>query len=54
MKESKYKYKVCLAAEIARNNYSFRNQLHHDYALGKNDGLVSEYLTFRESTSFNY
>jgi ABC-type bacteriocin/lantibiotic exporter with double-glycine peptidase domain len=49
MKESKYKYKVAAwLQEIARNNYSFRNQLHHDYALGKNDGLVSEYLTFRE------
>jgi hypothetical protein len=48
MKESKYKYKVAgWLQEIARNNYSFRNQLHHDYA-GKNDGLVSEYLTFRE------
>jgi ABC-type bacteriocin/lantibiotic exporter with double-glycine peptidase domain len=49
MKESKYKYKVAAwLQEIARNNYSFRNQLHHDYALGKNDGLASEYLTFRE------
>jgi hypothetical protein len=54
MKESKYKYKVAgWLQEIARNNYSFRNQLHHDYALGKNDGLVSEYLTFREK-HFNY
>lgn len=49
MKESKYKYKVAAwLQEIARNNYSFRNQIHHDYALGKNDNLVSEYLTFRE------
>ena len=49
MKESKYKYKVAAwLQEIARNNYSFRNQIHHDYALGKNDNLVSEYLSFRE------
>lgn len=49
MKESKYKYKVAAwLQEIARNNYSFRNQIHHDYALEKNDNLVSEYLSFRE------
>tara|TARA_R110000868_G_scaffold111973_3_gene301889 strand:- start:3552 stop:5210 length:1659 start_codon:yes stop_codon:yes gene_type:complete len=49
MKESKYKYKVAgWLQEIARNNYSFRNQLHHDYALDKNDNLVSQYLQFRE------
>ncbi|MBX9887743.1 MAG: ABC transporter ATP-binding protein/permease [Flavobacteriaceae bacterium] len=49
MKESKYKYKVAgWLQEIARNNYSFRNQLHHDYALNKNDSLVSDYLQFRE------
>jgi ABC-type bacteriocin/lantibiotic exporter with double-glycine peptidase domain len=49
MKESKYKYKVAgWLQELARNNYSFRNQLHHEYALGKNDNLVSEYLLARE------
>ncbi|MBC5840008.1 ABC transporter ATP-binding protein [Flavobacterium sp. F-380] len=49
MKESKYKYKVAgWLQEIARNNYSFRNQLHHDYALNKNDSIVSDYLQFRE------
>ncbi|WP_366186753.1 ATP-binding cassette domain-containing protein [Flavobacterium ovatum] len=49
MKESKYKYKVAgWLQELARNNYSFRNQLHHEYALGKNDNLVSEYLLSRE------
>lgn len=49
MKESKYKYKVAgWLQELARNNYSFRNQLHHEYALGKNDSLVSEYLLSRE------
>jgi hypothetical protein len=45
MKGIKYKYKVAgWLQEIARNNYSFRNQLHHDYALDKNDNLVSQYL----------
>lgn len=49
MNESKYKYRVAgWLQEIARNNYSFRNQLHHDYALDKNDNLVSKYLQFRE------
>jgi ABC-type bacteriocin/lantibiotic exporter with double-glycine peptidase domain len=49
MKESKYKYKVAgWLQEIARNNYSFRNNLHHDYALTKNDALVSDYLLYRE------
>jgi ABC-type bacteriocin/lantibiotic exporter with double-glycine peptidase domain len=49
MKESKFKYKVAgWLQEIARNNFSFRNNLHHDYALNKNDALVSEYLLYRE------
>jgi ABC-type bacteriocin/lantibiotic exporter with double-glycine peptidase domain len=49
MKESKYKYKVAgWLQEIARNNFSFRNNLHHDFALNKNDMLVSDYLNYRE------
>lgn len=47
--ESKYKYKVAAwLQELARNNFSFRNQLHHDYALEKNDSIVSNYLNYRE------
>lgn len=47
--ESKYKYKVAAwLQEIARNNFSFRNELNYDYALQKNDSLVSEYLIYRE------
>jgi len=47
--ESKYKYKVAgWLQELARNNFSFRNQLHHDYALEKNDAIVSNYLNYRE------
>jgi hypothetical protein len=50
MKESKYKYKVAgWLQEIARNNFSFRNNLHHDFALNKNDMLVSDYLNYRET-----
>jgi ABC-type bacteriocin/lantibiotic exporter with double-glycine peptidase domain len=49
MKESKYKYKVAgWLQELARNNFSFRNQLHHDFALEKNDSIVSDYLHYRE------
>ena len=47
--ESKYKYKVAgWLQELARNNFSFRNQLHHDYALEKNDAIVTNYLNYRE------
>jgi ABC-type bacteriocin/lantibiotic exporter with double-glycine peptidase domain len=49
LSESKYKYKVAAwLQEIARNNFSFRNELNYDYALQKNDSLVSEYLGYRE------
>ncbi len=49
LKESKYKYKVAgWLQELARNNYSFKNQLNYDYALQKNDNLVSDYLKYRE------
>lgn len=47
--ESKYKYKVAAwLQEIARNNFSFRNELNYDYALQKNDALVFDYLNYRE------
>ena len=49
LKESKFKYKVASwLQEVARNNFSFRNELNYDYALQKNDNLVKEYLTYRE------
>ncbi len=49
LKESKYKYKVAgWLQEMARNNFSFRNELNYDYALQKNDNLVSDYLNYRE------
>ena len=49
MKESKYKYKVVSwLQEIARNNFSFRKNENFDFALQKNDYLVSEYLSYRE------
>ncbi len=49
LKESKFKYKVAgWLQEMARNNYSFRNELNYDYALQKNDNLVSDYLNYRE------
>lgn len=48
--ESKFKYKIAgWLQEIARNNFSFRNQLHHDYALEKNDRILSNYLNSREN-----
>ncbi len=49
LRESKFKYKVAgWLQEMARNNFSFRNELNFDYALQKNDGLVSDYLNYRE------
>lgn len=49
LKESNYKYKVVSwLQEIARNNFSFRKNINFDYALTKNDLLVSEYLNYRE------
>lgn len=49
MKESKYKYKVASwLQEIARNNFSFKKTTNFDFALEKNDRLVSDYLLFRE------
>ncbi len=47
--ESKYKYKVAAwLQEMARNNFSFRNELNYDYALQKNNHLVTDYLKYRE------
>jgi hypothetical protein len=43
MKESKYKYKVAGWLQEIAHNFSFHN-LHHDFALNKNDMLVSDYL----------
>ncbi len=49
LKESKYKYKVVgWLQEIARNNFSFRKKENFEFALQKNDLLVSEYLNYRE------
>jgi len=49
LKESKYKYKVVgWLQEMARNNFSFKKAVNFDFALSKNDRLVSEYLSYRE------
>ncbi|MFL9830513.1 peptidase domain-containing ABC transporter [Flavobacterium sp. ARAG 55.4] len=49
LKESKFKYKVAgWLQEIARNNFSFRNDLNYNYALQKNDSIVSHYIDYRE------
>jgi len=49
LKESKYKYKVVSwLQEMARNNFSFKKTTNFDFALTKNDRLVSEYLSYRE------
>ncbi|MBF4471931.1 peptidase domain-containing ABC transporter [Flavobacterium sp. HJJ] len=49
LKESKFKYKVASwLQEIARNNFSFRNDLNYNYALKKNDDIVSGYIDYRE------
>ncbi|MDI9257779.1 peptidase domain-containing ABC transporter [Flavobacterium sedimenticola] len=49
LKESKFKYKVVSwLQEMARNNFSFKKASNFDYALTKNDRLVSEYLIQRE------
>lgn len=50
LQESKYKYKVASwIQEIARNNTSFKRNSSNEFALHKNDRLVSEYLGYRES-----
>jgi ABC-type bacteriocin/lantibiotic exporter with double-glycine peptidase domain len=49
LKESKYKYKVAhWIQEISRNHVGFKNDIATDFALYKNDLLVTEYLTNRE------
>lgn len=49
LKESKYKYKVLSwLQEIARNNFSFKKSVNFEYALNKNNYLVSQYLEYRE------
>jgi len=49
LKESKYKYKVVSwLQEMARNNFSFRKKTNFDYALNKNNYLVTQYLDYRE------
>lgn len=49
LSESKYKYKVAAwLQEIARHNFSFKKQLNIDFALQKNDNLVSDYICYRE------
>lgn len=50
LKESKYKYKVAhWLQEIARNHLSFKKDKLFNFSLHKNDQLVTEYLTHRES-----
>jgi ABC-type bacteriocin/lantibiotic exporter with double-glycine peptidase domain len=50
LKESKNKYKTAnWLQEIARNNFSFRNELNYDFALEKNNGFIKEYLYSREN-----
>jgi len=49
MKESKFKYKVAnWLHEMARNSYSFKNETNFDFALQKNNLLVTDYLNYRE------
>jgi ABC-type bacteriocin/lantibiotic exporter with double-glycine peptidase domain len=49
LKESKFKYKAASwLQEIARNNSSFKKELNFNYALQKNDSLISDYLNYRE------
>lgn len=49
LKESKFKYKVASwLQEMARNNFSFKNDLNYNYGLQKNNNLASDYLNYRE------
>ena len=49
LKESKFKYKVASwLQEMARNNFSFKNELNYDFALEKNNHIVTDYLNYRE------
>jgi ABC-type bacteriocin/lantibiotic exporter with double-glycine peptidase domain len=49
LKESKSKYKVAnWLLELAKNNFSFKNPNHLEFALEKNNTLVNNYLGYRE------
>ncbi|MBG6186277.1 ABC-type bacteriocin/lantibiotic exporter with double-glycine peptidase domain [Flavobacterium limicola] len=49
LKESKFKYKVAgWLQELARNNYSFKNDLHYNFGLQKNNNIAAAYLNYRE------
>ncbi len=49
LKESKSKYKVAnWLLELAKNNFSFKNPNHLEFALEKNNSLVTKYLAHRE------
>ena len=49
LKESKSKYKVAnWLLELAKNNFSFKNPNHLEFALEKNNSLVTKYLAYRE------
>jgi ABC-type bacteriocin/lantibiotic exporter with double-glycine peptidase domain len=50
LKTSKNKYKAAgWLQEIARNNFSFRNELNYDFALEKNNSIIKDYLYCREN-----
>lgn len=50
LKTSKNKYKTASwLQEIARNNFSFRNDLNYDFALEKNNSIIKDYLYCREN-----
>ena len=49
LKESKSKYKVAnWILELAKNNFSFKNPNHLEFALEKNNSLVTKYIGYRE------
>jgi ABC-type bacteriocin/lantibiotic exporter with double-glycine peptidase domain len=49
LKESKFKYKVASwLQEMARNNFSFKNERNYNYGLQKNNNIVENYLNYRE------
>ena len=49
LKESKFKYRVAgWLQEMARNNFSFKNELNYDFALQKNNSIVANYINYRE------
>lgn len=49
LKESKFKYRVAgWLQEMARNSFSFKNDLNYNFGLQKNNTIVSDYLNYRE------